>query len=1366
MKKIKKTKMGMALILVIAMVLTGCSGDSTSNGNATVTGNRSSSNGTGTISAKKAEEYGILVLNQKGEVLSGATVTLNGVVKQTSNAGVALFDKPVNDTASLVVTCQGYYSVENQSFAIPAKGSQSRIVLKSSSLPKHRLASATYSNGPGIKDLLKDCKLIYKNVHYNDFAIVTSVMGDVDKVSRYELHQQVGTTDNLIATSTDGNFEHLSQKKFQKGTGVFVEVYDTGNHHTATSLNFEVGNDPNIPDNTSISLGDGVEFDVPDKVPIFGGSNMKMNVPELPLSYSQGISDDGEPYVRVGFNVSEDTLNNETEMDEYKKCVDSLRHAKREASRYKTLVRQMKRHQQRSGIMSMSKFDNDIDFSASGYAEARYDSTGKISKGTGYLCISVEGSAEFDWQFVVWVIPVTVNVKGEITADLASTICYSFADNSFEGSDVALTIKPGLTVSAGPGFKYLSAGVYGEANLETKLVIASFTEKTGIDYVNLYTSIGIYGKFGPFEANKDMWQTGTINLYKRDAGKKLNTKSGTKTETSGDPSQKLYDVSNYQPIKQADDEFIATSMESDNDLSRSDLAKDINEGARPVMEANNDTALAMFATQQEMGNADYTYSKLYYSIYRDGQWSDSFPLDSNVSNQMNPVMYRNGNDIYIAYQETDYDYTKFNGYEDKTVEEKMELMKAFWRSVDLHVQKFDLTTRTFSDMGIIRTPGNYDYNACMTMTNGKLKVYWVRNNDGDVFGLEKAVDNAICCTSYANNSWKNIDTIQSDVKNVTNLEAGQYNGAEGCVYTTDEDENMSTWDDVSTYLYCNGNVEKIRTGKVTQLQYSKLPTMIHEQFLVSDGGALYAYANGEWKTVLENTGSYNDVFAITDNAIYFEKQVAEGTELYGCYKMSDGTLAAPVQISEKGNWLRDVSVFNINGREVMLGIEDVLEGNQKKQTNLISYQFGKYYDMTLEEAYIDYEDTFELGAMPLHVVVKNTGNITIPAEEFTVTDGNNNPIRIETKDYSKSIEPGESETFDLFVVTDEKTSFKKWKIEGVAIEEVSATAVEDISTQEEINDVEKVVVEERSKEDNVYTIKTGYSDFIVSSTLNNAGAYSYLMVEVKNNGTISDSTTLKIYDANDATKEFYSKNTGSIGVGSTKIFKIKVDSKWADSNGKVAMLIKALETENEIYTYNNFSYEYATLHYGQFTITYVLNGGKNNSSNPITYLTTETIELKKPTKSGYTFVGWFTSPRFEGNKQLTQIDAGAASNITLYAKWSRNSTTNKTTNTVKDTTTKKIGKVSIKSAKNIKKRKLVLSWTKVTNAKGYKVHYSTNKKFSKKKSGTKFCKNTKCTLQKLNKKKTYYVRIRAYRLSGKKKVYGLWSKVKKIKIRK
>ncbi|MCI9536790.1 MAG: hypothetical protein HFG35_00675, partial [Eubacterium sp.] len=42
----------------------------------------------------------------------------------------------------------------------------------------------------------------------------------------------------------------------------------------------------------------------------------------------------------------------------------------------------------------------------------------------------------------------------------------------------------------------------------------------------------------------------------------------------------------------------------------------------------------------------------------------------------------------------------------------------------------------------------------------------------------------------------------------------------------------------------------------------------------------------------------------------------------------------------------------------------------------------------------------------------------------------------------------------------------------------------------------------------------------------------------------------------------------------------------------------------------------------------------------------------------------------------------------------------------------------------------------------------------------------KAVIKKLKKKKTYYFRVRAYRLEGTKKVYGAWSNMKKIKIKK
>ena len=63
------------------------------------------------------------------------------------------------------------------------------------------------------------------------------------------------------------------------------------------------------------------------------------------------------------------------------------------------------------------------------------------------------------------------------------------------------------------------------------------------------------------------------------------------------------------------------------------------------------------------------------------------------------------------------------------------------------------------------------------------------------------------------------------------------------------------------------------------------------------------------------------------------------------------------------------------------------------------------------------------------------------------------------------------------------------------------------------------------------------------------------------------------------------------------------------------------------------------------------------------------------------------------------------------------------------------------------------------------MQYSTNKKF--KKAKTKTAKKTNLTIKKLKKKKTYYVRVRAYTLDASgKKVPGQWSAVKKVVIKK
>ena len=179
----------------------------------------------------------------------------------------------------------------------------------------------------------------------------------------------------------------------------------------------------------------------------------------------------------------------------------------------------------------------------------------------------------------------------------------------------------------------------------------------------------------------------------------------------------------------------------------------------------------------------------------------------------------------------------------------------------------------------------------------------------------------------------------------------------------------------------------------------------------------------------------------------------------------------------------------------------------------------------------------------------------------------------------------------------------------------------------------------------------------------------------------------------------------------------------------------------------NSSYQASCTITVPYNITYNLNKGKNNAANPSTYYGKK-ITLKDPSRKGYVFAGWYTDSKFK--KKIAAIESNAKCDYTLYAKWTK----------------VKVAKVSITSAKNSKSKQSLLKYKKVSGVKGYEISYSMDKKFKKavtKKNTTK----TSYTIKKLKKGKTYYVRIRAYKVdSTGGKVYGKYSSVKKVKINK
>ena len=243
---------------------------------------------------------------------------------------------------------------------------------------------------------------------------------------------------------------------------------------------------------------------------------------------------------------------------------------------------------------------------------------------------------------------------------------------------------------------------------------------------------------------------------------------------------------------------------------------------------------------------------------------------------------------------------------------------------------------------------------------------------------------------------------------------------------------------------------------------------------------------------------------------------------------------------------------------------------------------------------------------------------------------------------------------------------------------------------------------------NQVSVSVGKSDIRLTNTVEEKDSQAVITATLENVSDRTATTTLKLYSDEKKSKQLYTSEEISVEPWKrvTKTITVNKSDLSYNANQAVYMLLHADVAEGDCDESNNDSY----------AILYQAKTNTNTNTNSQT------------SSSGTANAG---------KKQSTP------------------------SKTVK---VKAPSKVKLTSAKNGKGKKLIVKWKKVTGAKGYQLQYAMNKKFKKKKSVQ--TKKTKYTIKKLKKKKTYYIRVRAYKMNGKKKVYGKWSTVKKVKIKK
>lgn len=244
---------------------------------------------------------------------------------------------------------------------------------------------------------------------------------------------------------------------------------------------------------------------------------------------------------------------------------------------------------------------------------------------------------------------------------------------------------------------------------------------------------------------------------------------------------------------------------------------------------------------------------------------------------------------------------------------------------------------------------------------------------------------------------------------------------------------------------------------------------------------------------------------------------------------------------------------------------------------------------------------------------------------------------------------------------------------------------------------------------------------------------------------------------------------------------VRIDDEWKelfyyDNEEKVTyFLAEELSIEGNCidvkFVFNSYAGEYSSsclyVRFAKsYNIFYNLDGGKFTGETLDYYTAGADYTLPTPVKEGYEFVGWTGSDLTTATKNVV-IKNGAEGNKQFTAVWKSLSTPTQPTIKEPETTAavKAPSRAKIKSAIRKAGKKVKVSIKKVKKSRGYKLQFSTTKSF-KKVILTKIVKKNIVTVnsKKLKNKKKLFVRAKAYKLDGKKKILSKkWSVVKKVK---
>ena len=495
-------------------------------------------------------------------------------------------------------------------------------------------------------------------------------------------------------------------------------------------------------------------------------------------------------------------------------------------------------------------------------------------------------------------------------------------------------------------------------------------------------------------------------------------------------------------------------------------------------------------------------------------------------------------------------------------------------------------------------------------------------------------------------------------------------------------------------------------------------------YFIQDG-TLMRYDGGETQDLRIACGSSYDVY---EDAVYWIVQDNFNSEIYK-QKIGEESIAAA--LTEDGGYVSGFALLENSEEPGVVYTEQEVDTSKENPygATVLKYKYETKRSQA-EVTNIAY-DVLSFGTdkeNPILLTVSNTGTTDLNHVKITVKDASGN-VLYEGPFVDKLAAGMQSEQEILISVPADFTT-----------SDITASVTSDETFEQQLTAKQTI---ETTTSDLAVTAKNKDLITVTNNGGNEAENVSFVVKDGGENGNVIHTETLKTLSSGQSKDislvEIWNKATRN-DISGTKILYLEVEQE---------------ETEYELWN-NSIVLEKEVAPDATPTPTI--------SPTPTPTVTPTAVPTKQPTAMptvkptvGPTVIPTLkptiaptvtptVTPTSPPTKQSTVMPSITSGNKSVIAKVSNKKT---------------LPKVNLRVSKHKKGRKLVVRWNAVKGAKGYQLQYALNKKFKKKKSIQ--TKKTKYTIKKLKKKKTYYIRVRAYKMNGKKKVYGKWSTVKAVK---